>query len=316
MIHYITVADDAYVLRALTLFLSMDSRERSDFTLYYTGTSRYLDSLPPQFAGLSVKYLRELITDKELERITNRSNSEFHWALKPIIVASLMGQVSTNDWIIYLDSDMFSFAALGPLLLSLDSAAHVFLCPHFPKDSYFSSFILRVGFYNAGVVGFRKSDLGKEAVQWWRDRCVESTSANPLGNIYADQKYLEELGARFSGVFENTCLGINAAPWNIDANSVEVIDGELVCHGKRLYLYHMQGFKIYSRRTFWAYSGPLKYEEPMKSLVYKSYAESLSRTYSLMLQHGVRLRFDRLSKNDFLRYFFRWLSGKSNLLRL
>ena len=63
-------------------------------------------------------------------------------------------------------------------------------------------------------LSFRNDASGVEALNWWRDRCIEWCYARREDGKYGDQLYLNDWPARFKRVVVLQNIGAGVAPWN------------------------------------------------------------------------------------------------------
>jgi hypothetical protein len=123
----------------------------------------------------------------------------------------LLNRYPDIDLITYLDADLYFFADPAPIFSELGDNSILIIAHRFPerlrdKEAH--------GIYNVGFLSFRNDAAGRECLQWWRERCLEWCYDRPEGGRFADQKYLDDWPARFTGVVDLQHKGANLAPWN------------------------------------------------------------------------------------------------------
>lgn len=187
-----------------------------------------------------------------LER--DRTRTEFIFALTPCLVRHLILTQPALERVIYLDADLYFFGAAQPIWDELGGGS-VLVVPHrYPSWHDDSAFY---GRYNVGVVGFRRDDAGRACVEWWRERCLESTALTRDGAHFGDQKYLDEWPRRFPGIVASEHPGINVAPWNWCGHDFRLRGEGVEVDGAPLVVFHFAQFKRIS--TSWFDSGQLEY---------------------------------------------------------
>lgn len=216
-------------------------------------------------------------TDELLSIKNSRPINAYCWMSKPVVLEDALGRFPDTDWVIFVDSDMMVFGDPDNALPS-DPEANVILTPHRPSNDHFAEFIPTVGKYNAGYAGFKRSKGGKEALRWWKDSCIEDCSGTPQDGRYADQKYLEDISNIFSGVFSSPHVGLNTGPWNVFGTKVSSRDDAVFINDSRLLLYHMQGFRVYTRSLVDLYPGPIRLPEDARHLIYQPYEKLIKQT--------------------------------------
>lgn len=208
-----------------------------------------------------------------LER--GRSRAEFIFALTPCLVRHLFARRPDLARVVYLDADLFFFSAARPIWAELGDRS-VLIVPHrYPTWHDDSEWY---GRYNVGVVGFRNDESGRACVEWWRERCLESTALVGDGTRFGDQKYLDEWPGRFAGVIESSHPGINVAPWNWARHRFRLRDGAVEVDNARLVVFHFAQFRRISAR--WFDSGQLEYgimPRWLRSRLYGEYWTALRR---------------------------------------
>ena len=184
-------------------------------------------------AELLITHLSDLDLDETGSAIVRKykNNPEvLRWALKPIWLRWLL--VSTNlEQVFYVDADIYFFSDPRFLFVEL-SESSILLCPHWrsidPKaDPVNFELNFRDGIYNGGCIGVTRT--GIPALDWLADVCRYECKMDYARGLFYDQKYLDLLPARFSGVKCITHKGCNVANWNIvDCRRFEWTDDILI----------------------------------------------------------------------------------------
>lgn len=187
-----------------------------------------------------------------LER--GRTRTEFIFALTPCLVRHLLRTRPDLGRVAYLDADLYFFGAPQPIWEELGDHS-VLIVPHRYPNWHDDSALY--GRYNVGVVGIRQDDAGHACVEWWRERCLESTALTRDGAHFGDQKYLDEWPRRFAGVAVSGHPGVNVAPWNWCGHDIRVRDGGVTVDGMPLVVFHFAQFRRIS--ASWFDSGQLEY---------------------------------------------------------
>lgn len=317
-IAYATIIDARYLPRGLALQMSIARQDPSALFAFFCMdelSATLLESL--QLAGCRI-YREGAFAPAALRAVRGqRSVAEYCWTSKPFILIHLLDAEPDLDWAAYLDSDMLAFSDLS---VAMDAAgdADFLLSPHRFSEA-FTKFAPTVGTYNAGFAAFRNSAIGRKALGLWADLCLESCSAQVSASTYADQRYLDDLMARFPTGRASDHPGLNAAPWNIGRYEVSHRDSRVLLDGESLLLYHFQGLRLLSRSWIDLYGGDCRLDASIRKLIYRPYLQELSESYRLL--RGCRAGFD-LGFNPlppkwdwWLLYAKRFLEGSSNLVR-
>ena len=100
------------------------------------------------------------------------------------------------------------------------------------------------GIYCVQFMTFKNDKNGMEALNWWRNACIEWCYSRFENGKFGDQKYLDDWLNRFKGVHSLKNLGGGVAPWNIQQYDLSKKEFELI-------FYHFHGFKILENHKFY-----------------------------------------------------------------
>ena len=173
---------------------------------------------------------------------------ELSTAIKPFALARLLERPGCET-VLYFDPDMVLFSRVDDILATLHDA-NVALTPHQVKpettrDAIIDNEIcsLKVGVFNLGFIGVRKTDQGRAFARWWGDRCYDFCRAEIHNGLFTDQKWINFAPIFFDGVAIVKSSRHNVATWNLttrdfagNAASGFTVDGE------PLGFYHFTGF--------------------------------------------------------------------------
>jgi hypothetical protein len=176
-----------------------------------------------------------------------RSRTEYYWTATPAICMFALEREPDLDHVVHLDADL-EFYADPALLLDELEAGSVLLIPHRPAPEFgdFPGNPRPLGHFNVSVEVFRRDDQGLAALRWWRERCLEWCYDRVEPARYGDQKYLDEMPLRFSGVRECVHRGAGLAPWNVAAHDLAWRDGRLCVDGETPAIFHhFQGLEVH-----------------------------------------------------------------------
>jgi hypothetical protein len=131
---------------------------------------------------------------------------------------------------------------------------------------------------------FRADAHGREALEWWKARCLEWCYARHEDGKFGDQKYLDDWTIRFKGVHVLRHLGGGLAPWNI--SRFQVGEGPAV-NGIPVVFYHFHALKWFTSGYF---ELALGYKLPKNAVqcIYRPYLDELKRTLARVrtIEHG------------------------------
>lgn len=290
---YCTIIDINFLARALCLYRSLAPwLGEKTFAFYCIDNepAAILESLSLDKAWVVRR--SEFETSALRKARQERAVDEYCWTCKPAILQHALSADSRLDWAVYLDADTMVFGDPDAALLEATDANAV-ITPHRFATTQFLAEERAAGSHNGGYAAYRHSREGKRALQWWLDRCLELCPNVPVGMLYADQKYLDQLSEHFPGVKSSPHKGLNAAPWNIENKRIAKLNGRIYIDEDELLLYHFQGSRIYGPRLYDLYVGPMKIPADAVHLIYRPYIRSLRRSFEILrsvspgFRHGI-----------------------------
>ncbi|MCA6069130.1 glycosyltransferase [Chryseobacterium sp. RG1] len=182
---------------------------------------------------------------------------EFATSIKPFCFNKLFQE--GYDKVLYLDPDIFVTDSLESIYNDLDSFSMV-ITPHYNhiETEYTGSVteeeLLFVGIYNLGFGAIKNNLIGKQIIEWWKNRLFNKCYADKEDSLHVDQRWIDFL----PGFFPNDILishhaGINIAIWNLHERKLIVKDNKYLIEDLRtkvqypLLFFHFSGFDPYNR---------------------------------------------------------------------
>ena len=162
----------------------------------------------------------QLIPEKKLpNRIVSLKNErkvhEYCWTLKPVICDYVLRKYPAVNRITYLDSDLYFWGDPRQVfkkqpdcsvLLSIEEK-------YSPRANQAIQQRSKItGRYNSGFISFKQDEIGRNAVRWWKEKCLENCRIDPAEGLFGDQKYLDELTGLFPAICDITTLASILAP--------------------------------------------------------------------------------------------------------
>jgi hypothetical protein len=299
---YCTIFDASYLSRALALHASLlrESRD-AQFAFFCVDDESHalLSRLAPK-RGI-VLSPTQFETPALAAAKLQRSRAEYCWTCKPFALLHLAREFPAAGWLVYLDTDMLLFGDPDGALPADESA--YLLTPHrfYPA---FEKYAATAGRHNAGYFAMRNTPAGRQAVQWWAERCIESCSVEVSELAYGDQKYLDQMLGLFAGGRSSAHDGLNAAPWNIERYRVALAGGRVMLDGTPLLLYHFQALRVLNAGLVDLYAGNRRLAREVRSLIYWPYLAEVRRAYGRL---RAELASDAPAVPSFLRTPRDWL---------
>ena len=244
---FCTLFDSRYLARGLVLYRSL-AAHCEDFRLHVfcmdDESRELLTRLElPRLRIIGIDDVEQ--ADPELAATrAGRTPWEYCWTAAPAICRYVLEREPDIEVLTYLDADLCLWSSPAPLFEELGDGS-VLLVPHRGSHAHDRT----VGVYNVGWVSFRNDARGREALWWWRERCIEWCYDRPEPGRYADQKYLEELPRRFGGVRVLANVGGGVGPWNVSQYRLEAGNGSPRLDGAPVVFHHFQSLELYAATT-------------------------------------------------------------------
>ncbi|MFL5915679.1 MAG: methyltransferase domain-containing protein [Gaiellaceae bacterium] len=243
---FCTLFDVNYLPRGLVLYRSLE-RHCPDFRLRVfcmdTETKEILDRLAlPRLTSVGLDELEA--HDRELASVKpTRTQVEYCWTATPAVCAYALETEPDLDAITYLDADLMFFRDPRPIWRELGDDS-VLIVPHRYAPQW-QAHEETSGTYNVEFMTFRRDQRGLEALNWWRDRCLEWCYFRFEDGKMGDQKYLDDWPERFAGVHVLEHPGGGLAPWNVERYELARQNGSVLVDDHELVFYHYHSLRLY-----------------------------------------------------------------------
>lgn len=271
---FVTFCSKSYIPQALALLESLNIHFSKPILLFmplddqskevFSELARVQENLQILDNSDLLKSLRQFAEE-------GRDNKEAIWAVKPLIIRSAILNCERGDLLFYCDADLFFFRSIGMAQMVGD----VILSKQMFQESFKTH--SKYGIYSAGFVGFKRTLHGVNALDWWIQRCQESTKSDLSKGIYADQKYLDQIPLLFSNVQILENISINQGLWALDKNT-RIEKGPKI-ENEQIELFHFHGVrlsKLLIQTDIRRYSSDIDSNAVFR-FIYKPYLEVLRR---------------------------------------
>lgn len=273
--NFCTIVTSEYLPKALALYLSLE-RNTMDFHLWICCMDGLVYDVLNKLnlPKVTLISLSSIENDELLSVKDYRYTHEYCWTLKAPLILHIFECYKEVETIFYIDSDTYLFSSPEKLFNQLKSHSVLLTMHNFNSD--FKWLYTGKGWYNAGIIGFRKDANALKCIDWWRDRCIEWCYDKIENGKFGDQKYLMEFRKRFDGVYRERMVGANAAMWNITGHNVREYGGKVQVKDKDLIFYHFSAMLICGEREYgmWRWYYP-EVDEKAKKLIYLPYAKDI-----------------------------------------
>lgn len=233
-------------------------------------------------------------TYKELLPVKNkRPKTEYFWTLTPHLIEYVIKFFNCNS-VTYLDSDQFFFSSPKEIISEINNYSISILPHRFRQDL---KHLEIYGRYNVSWVTMKNDTNALQALQWWKNKCIEDCSVNLDKGVVGDQKYLDFFQSKFSSVHDIRNKGCGTAPWNYNKDSY-------------LILYHFQSLKFINPNIFAFNHGEYNFAIDRKIFkeIYKPFINKVTNNFSSLCNleefdnNKFKFKLDKniLSTNEFI----------------
>jgi hypothetical protein len=281
MINFVTLFNSNYLSRGLALYSSLE-KQCSNFHLYVVAfddiTYNYFIQFPEKY--LTVISLKDFEDEKLLSIKSTRSPGEYCWTCTASTVLYTINTYKLNHCI-YIDADMYFYS--DPIVLFNEwGNKSVLLTEHRYTPKYDQSIIS--GTYCVQFVGFKNDEDGLNALNYWRNSCIEWCYARAEDGKFGDQKYLDDWLTRFNNVHILQHLGGGLAPWNMQQYLFEESNNKM--NGVEIstnnsfspVFFHFHGLKIYLNNITALTGDDYEMNQSTLNLFYLPYVKELYNT--------------------------------------
>ena len=282
--HYCTYFDSGYLARGLTLYRSLE-RHAGEFVLWVLC---FDDVAYEALRALELAHLRPVSLaefeegDAELVAAKpTRSRVEYFFTCTPSWPLYVFRHEPSIELLTYLDADLYLFSSLEPVFDELGDDSLLITRHDFPARLKEEE---RHGVFNVGLMVFRNDAVGREALEWWRERCLEWCYDRVDEGRYADQKYLDRWPELFSQVTVLASPAGALAPWNWMNHTIVSHGGRITVGGDELITYHFQSVSLHWGRVY-TLTVSLMYQRmpsAVRRKIYRPYVRELAGSERLV----------------------------------
>ena len=317
---FCTLFDINYIDKGLTLFDSM-RRHMNEFKLYvFAFDDKCYEILKKVNHKSLIPISMEEFETPDLLRVKEeRTRAEYCWTCSPWIIKHVLEKYN-EPICTYIDADMFFFSSPQSVFDEMrEKNDSVIIVPHrFRSIEEEREAHDKVGSYCVEFNTFVNDASGKEALDWWADRCLEWCYYAIPGTTewYGDQKYLNVFPEKFEGVMICDHFGVGLAPWNIDLVSFEVEESGVpyvkVKKSGKVYpvvIYHFENVAFISKHIL--HTSSRTSSDDLYNAVYKRYILRLLRIRAL-IENKFKIRITRerrvVTKNPLMAFYQKRIS--------
>lgn len=191
MTHFCTLFNKSYLHYGVALYNSIENNSNGDFHLFVLAmdedTFDFLNT--NSFNKITCISLNDF-EDDDLKLVKlKRSFGEYCWTCTPSLIKFCLEKFKIPECI-YLDADLYFYSDPSIGWKEMPENYSIFLTEHnyHPKhDKRFYN-----GMYCVQYVGFRNNVSGLNALNWWKQSCLNWCYAKYENGKFGDQKYLDD----------------------------------------------------------------------------------------------------------------------------
>ena len=192
-----TTCDFNYIEKGFCLYESLN-RYSEDFTLHWLCLDeKAYEKLKELNLPKVIPYSLKQLESEDEKLVAAKSNppsqygdahSQYCWSLTPYFVNYVLERLQDNEKLLYCDSDIYFYDSPEVILQCLENKS-VAIHTHRFSGQYDDT--ISSGWYNVGVMGFKKNVIGLDVSKKWKNWLLE------VNHLYyekygtcGDQKYL------------------------------------------------------------------------------------------------------------------------------
>ncbi len=284
-LNFVTLFNSNYLSRGLVMYESLQ-KHCPDFHLYVVAfddiTFDYFQKFPQK--NLTAISLAQFEDPKLLTIKSTRSAGEYCWTCTASTVLYCINTFKL-DHCVYVDADMCFYSNPQSLFDEWGNKS-VLITEHRYTTEYDQSTIS--GIYCVQFVGFKNDKDGIEALDYWRNSCIDWCYARAEDGKFGDQKYLDDWTTRFKNVHVLQHLGGGLAPWNMQQYDFRKENNKIIgkerTTGKEFVavFFHFHGLKIYKDLIASLTSETYEMNADALKLFYLPYLADLTRISSVI----------------------------------
>ena len=268
-------------------------------------TNNLTDNLPKNVTLFSKKRLEETYPSF-FNQITTRSYLEKLYAQTPLLIKYCFDYEEANR-ATYIDADVYFLEDFSQIIKQFEE--QVFLTTH--DFSFGLESLLTKGKYNVGIVSFNRDAQSLITLNWWFERCLESTTTEHGNKVFGDQKYLDDFYLLGAEIRDLPGKKFCAAPWNMEKFRLRNSRVVNQSNQTELIAIHFSGLRKYRRFAIlsFSYYGKRPHSS-VKDLIYRPYVNQLTnierevfgKNLSDFRGRNIRLWIRSICKRDFILY--------------
>lgn len=309
--NFCTYFDSHYLYKGITMYRSLLG-VCDDFKLWILCFDDLTYGILSKMKLKNVELISLLeFEDKDLQEVKkDRSLIEYYLTCTPSLPLYILNRYRKLDMITYLDADIYFFSDPYPIFEEFGNNSILLIEHRYVKNVERN--IKRNGRYNVQFMTFKNDKVGINALEWWRERCLEWCHWRIEDGKMGDQKYLDDWTSRFENVYVLQNKGAGLGPWNVIKYKIKLIGNKILVDEVELIFYHFHFLKMYSKRFF--NLSTYKLSKEIINYIYIPYLKAIRETiyYVKKFDDSFNLGYSSLKldvKKDYLRTIMAFFRG-------
>lgn len=250
MHYYYSVYSCEYMHKGLILYDSMKKHDK-EFKFFLICLDEKTKAIfnKMKLSDLVVIDIKDIEAyDSEMARVRRwREDKTYTWLVKPAAALYLFDKYHEIDHLLWLDGDTKFLSDPQPIYDEWGNYS-VLLTEEKFTDEYFIYSEL-YGFYNTGLMGFRKDNNALECIRYYREKLILCNFDDYKGS-WNDQLYVTDWPQRFNNIGVVKNAGINLTPFITYYRNfrdkgflINKRGEEFYLHNTKIVLYHFMAVK-------------------------------------------------------------------------
>jgi hypothetical protein len=287
MHYYYCIYRKDYLYKGIVLYESMKEHDGNfkfflvcmdDESLELLNKMNLIDLIP-----ISIKDIEYF--DKNIPALKGqRGEKSYIWTAKASAVLYIFDKYKEVDHIIWVDGDTEFMSNPEPIYEEWGDNSVLLTAERFEGEYEYRGY--EVGFFNTGFMGFKRDDIGIEALEYFRTRLQEQKITFEEQRSWNDQLYVNDWEERFPNVGIVKHDGINLTPFiasriNVEQNGfVNIRDGVPYIKDTPIVLFHFMALKYYDGNEFDLCNYWNKFDTQTIKKLYIPYFKKCSEAYA------------------------------------
>lgn len=322
MYNFCTLFDSNYFSKGIALYNSLE-KNCKNFHLYIFAfdDAAYYSLTQLKLNHATIISLKEFEDEELLKVKPTRTIAEYCWTSTSSTILYVLNNYNVESCT-YLDSDIFFYSSPKPIFDELGNKS-ILLTEHNYSPQYNKE--VKSGKYCVQFITFKNDTRGRNALNWWRERCLEWCYNRYEDGKFGDQLYLDDWTDRFEGVHVLKHLGGGLAAWNVQRFNFLMkhnkIVGKEIATGQEfeVIFYHFHYLRFLQDKKIEL--GRRKLSNSVLNIFYKPYINYLESIKDSLLKKGFEFDPHGTAKMNFnlktpLLYIYRKLFGVHHIYDL